>query len=592
MTLGAALRRQAKALVGRERELELLRDDAAPIVWLHGIAGSGKTAVLRAFAGEQATWIDCRTVEPTEQGFRTALGDEEPELLIVDGFHALGLLDGWLRTRFLPQLPAGARIVIASREAPLAAWMSDFGPLMRTVALGPLAPSAAEALLRRSGMTAEAARQANRFAHGHPLSLVLAANAPAMPGVVDTLAQLYLDGLDAGTRRALDAASVTRRVTLSLLGALLPDDVPHEAFERLRALPFTELGADGLIVQDTVRETVAALLRARDPAAHRRLQVAAWHLLRDEMRDAPPERLWRYTADMLYLIENPLVRAIYFPTTPLVHAYEPALPGDWEGIETILRAHESPEAVAVIRRYWEHIPDRFVVARNTDGTIRGYYFTFVPRDVSPRVLDADPVACAWRDHLRRDPLPHGQIPLFIRHWATLAGGMASVDGEPSICLDIKRTYLELRPALGRVYLGVAAGSGGEEELAPLGFRLAAGHEARLGDQTFIALAADFGPGSVDGWLADLGARELHLAEGDPFEGLELTRLERGVLAALHASDGRVVTRADLFREVWGTDHLGDGNALEAVVSTLRRKLGPRATALQTVRGAGYRLTPL
>ena len=38
--------------------------------------------------------------------------------------------------------------------------------------------------------------------------------------------------------------------------------------------------------------------------------------------------------------------------------------------------------------------------------------------------------------------------------------------------------------------------------------------------------------------------------------------------------------------------MGDGNALEAVISTLRRKLGPRARALETVRGAGYRLREL
>ncbi len=588
MTLAAALRQQAKALVGRERELSLLRDDPAPITWVHGIAGSGKTALLRAFADERATWIDCRTVEPTEHGFRAALGDREPELLIVDGFHSLGLLDSWMRTTFLPELPAGARIVIASREAPMAAWATDFGPLLHTIALGPLAPAAAEELLRRSGADVSF----NRFAHGHPLSLVLAAGAPALPSVVDTLAQLYLEGLDADTRRALEAASVTRRVTLSLLGALLPGDVPHEAFERLRALPFVELGADGLVVQDTVRETAAALLRAGDPAAHRRLQVTAWHHLRAEMRDAPPDRLWRYTADMLYLVENPAVRAIYFPTTPLVHAYEAARPEDWDGIAAILRAHEPPEALAVIRRYWEHIPSRFLVARDADGTVRGYYFTFVPRDVSPRVLDADPVASAWRDHLRRDPLPHGQIPLFIRHWGTLAGGMATVAGEPSICLDIKRTYLELRPALARVYLGVPADSTGAEELAPLGFLALAGHDARLGELTVSGLAADFGPGSVDGWLADLGARELHLDTGDPLAGLDLTRLERGVLGHLRANEGRTIARAELFREVWGTDHMGDGNALEAVVSTLRRKLGPDAKALQTVRGAGYRLTRL
>ena len=271
MTLGTVLQQQAKDVLGRERELELLRDGAAPITWVHGIAGIGKTALLRAFAGEHVAWIDCRTVEPTEQGFHAALdkalAGRELRTLVLDGFHGLPLLDVWLRMTFLPQLPAGSRVVITSREPPMAAWAADFGPLLRIVALGPLAPLAAEELLRRNGVDEPGA--VNRFAHGHPLSLILAAGAPAMPAVFDTLAGLYLDGLDPATRRALDAASVTRRVTLSLLAALLPDDVPHEAFARLRALPFTELGADGLVVQETVRETAAALLRAGDPAAHR-----------------------------------------------------------------------------------------------------------------------------------------------------------------------------------------------------------------------------------------------------------------------------------------------------------------------------------
>ena len=60
-----------------------------------------------------------------------------------------------------------------------------------------------------------------------------------------------------------------RRVTLSLLGALLPDGSPQDAFERLAALPFVELGREGLVVHDTVREAVAALLRATDPVRHR-----------------------------------------------------------------------------------------------------------------------------------------------------------------------------------------------------------------------------------------------------------------------------------------------------------------------------------
>jgi hypothetical protein len=305
---------------------------------------------------------------------------------------------------------------------------------------------------------------------------------------------------------------------------------------------------------------------------------------------------------MLYLLENPALREIYFPTTAPQQVHEPARPGDWDGIEAIARACEPAEQVAVIRRYWDSAPETFVVSRDPAGAVSGFYFLFVPRDVSPRLLDADPTASAWREHLRRNPLPHGQIALFIRQWGTRAGGLAPVPGEPSICLDIKRTYLELRPALGRVYLP-ARDDRALEYFAALGFVHAPGHDTVVGGETYLTAFADFGPGSVDGWLAELGARELHLTEDNVLDveqrrllldgrPVGLTGRELDVLRHLHEREGRVVTRDELFRDVWGTAWTGDGNALEAVISSLRRKLGGRAKALETVRGAGYRLAAL
>jgi DNA-binding response OmpR family regulator len=72
----------------------------------------------------------------------------------------------------------------------------------------------------------------------------------------------------------------------------------------------------------------------------------------------------------------------------------------------------------------------------------------------------------------------------------------------------------------------------------------------------------------------------------------LTPLEYGVLAYLHARQGRVVERAELLREVWGHSWTGGSNVVDVVVSAVRRKLAGRAGALETVRGAGYRLGSL
>jgi DNA-binding response OmpR family regulator len=74
--------------------------------------------------------------------------------------------------------------------------------------------------------------------------------------------------------------------------------------------------------------------------------------------------------------------------------------------------------------------------------------------------------------------------------------------------------------------------------------------------------------------------------------IALTRLELGLLRHLQQHEGHAVPRDVLLRDVWGYDWNGGSNVIETVVSGLRRKLGDRASALETVRGVGYRLRPL
>jgi hypothetical protein len=112
--------------------------------------------------------------------------------------------------------------------------------------------------------------------------------------VIASLARMYLaDVGDPLTRAALNAAASVRRVTRSLLRAMLPDAASDDAFERLQALPFVYSGSDGLIVHDAVRDAIAGHLRATDPTTYRDY-AAAWQQLR-EVQTAGIEELWRYT---------------------------------------------------------------------------------------------------------------------------------------------------------------------------------------------------------------------------------------------------------------------------------------------------------
>ena len=69
----------------------------------------------------------------------------------------------------------------------------------------------------------------------------------------------------------------------------------------------------------------------------------------------------------------------------------------------------------------------------------------------------------------------------------------------------------------------------------------------------------------------------------------LTPLEYGVMAYLCDNEGKAVARTDLLDEVWGYQVDVGSNVVDARILSLRKKLGQRASMIETVSGVGYRL---
>jgi DNA-binding winged helix-turn-helix (wHTH) protein len=603
-TLGCLLAQHAGQITGRERERALLgrlfEPDGPCLAYVHGLAGVGKTTLLHAFAcearaaGAEVIELDGHVVPATQREFLAALGGSTVEeaaaaigargarvVLIIDTFELLAMLDHWLCRVMFPALPSNVRVVIGGRNAPFERWRS-YGPLLWPMPLDNLSPEEAGALLRSHGVDGETASRINNVAHGHPLSLQLAAVALRdRPGLAiqdiaagtvgEELARLYLDGLDADTRRALNAAALTRRTTLSLLAAMLPDEPATEAFARLRDLPFVELTAGGLLVHDTLREATAALLRASDPQEYWRLRAAAWSCLRTELRGAPRRELPRYTADLLYLIEEESVRRAFFPAAAGEQLVRPATAADLPAMEALV-----PDEIDSLRAWWAAVPDKFFVACKGTGAVAGFACLAEPGDVSPRVIDGDPLASRWRAHLRRDPIPRGQRSLYLR-WVVPLTDLAALS---ALLLEATRIYMEMRPELRRVYARGADLLGTDPSCA-----IVIGYLPLDGEPDSVCM--DFGPASVEGWLAELGARQ-RLSGDEESDTSGLTPLEAQVLAYLRAREGQAVERAALLRDVWGYEWTGGSNVVEVVVSSLRRKLGDDAGTIATVRGVGYR----
>jgi DNA-binding response OmpR family regulator len=76
-------------------------------------------------------------------------------------------------------------------------------------------------------------------------------------------------------------------------------------------------------------------------------------------------------------------------------------------------------------------------------------------------------------------------------------------------------------------------------------------------------------------------------DGEP---VEMTPMCEGIFSCLVAHLNRVVTRAELLKQVWGPGmHAYRGKTLDVHISMLRKSLGPDlASHIVTVRGVGYR----
>lgn len=627
--------REIASFVGREQELAVLfralEEDGPLVSFVHGIAGIGKSSLLATFAlrarevGATVIRIDCASIEPTDRGFATelarAIGGARSDplarlaaiasrvILALDTYEAFRISDPWIRQTLLPDLPANVRAVIVGREPPSVAWFGSLGwsGALSVLELGPLDEESARQLLRASGLSAAAAASVNRVARGYPLALRVAgagALGPALDDVgaqrvLEELAARYLDQADAVTRLVLEAACVVRRMTPSLLAAMLPEVAPQDALERLQALPFVRSAPDGLAIHSTLQEAIATRLRTEDRERHLRHRQAAWRRLREEVRDAPVSDLWRYTADMLYLIENPIVREAFFPVAGQLHAVEAATANDRPALLETIARHEASEAAAIAHAWLDRMPETFRVARDREGVAAGFYQVFELKALAGRAWPEDPVTTNWRAHLRDDPVRPGDLVLFSRRMLDREGGDAPGPLQAAVFLDVKRLYMELRPKLRRIYWGAYNGLGFLPALGPLGFVSVPEADAVVDGRRFHTLMLDFGPGSVDEWLARVAAAELGLNQEDLLdvsarelvigeERVPLTRLEFDLLRYLILREGKAVPRTDLLADVWGYSYEGDSNVIEVGIRSLRRKLGSRSDAVETVRGIGYR----
>ena len=296
-------------MVGRDLEMRRLTDflhgDTPRLLYIHGAGGSGKTLLVREWirrvtkGGIRVASLDGQLDAATPAAIEAAA--RGAAVVVLDDLHLLAPLEAWFFDVFLPSLPDDVRVVVTSRRPPRAQERLDpaWRTLMSVLQLQPLNETDCRRYLNARGVAAIDHGLILSFARGTPLWLCVAADLTlAHPErrfevtraaeKLRPLVERLLDETESTThRRALQAAALLPITTESLLTRVLavePADGTN-AFRWLCERPYVQTAAEGIRLHDTLRDSVRADVRWRDPDLARAMLDRAY--------EAAVEAVWR-----------------------------------------------------------------------------------------------------------------------------------------------------------------------------------------------------------------------------------------------------------------------------------------------------------
>ena len=520
-------------------------------------------------------------------------------MVLVDTYERLAPLDDWLRTRFLPRLPANALTVIAGRSAPSSAWRADpaWRELLRVVSLRNLSPEDSRHYLRVCGVDPARHEELVEQSHGHPLGLSLLADVavrggdsaadPLTPDLVGTLLRRFVEITpSAHHRRALEVCALARLTNESLLHDVLESDDTHEIFAWLRGLSFVESGPEGLFPHDLARDALEADLRWRDPDGYRRVLRAIRGHINRRLRSPDTRAQHHAISDAKYMFRRlPSVSSPVDWDAWGQHYPEPAGADDKQAILDLVLAWEGEASAAIAARWWEQQPEGFFVVRGSDGVLGGFLALLDLTAASAQDIVADPGARAAWDHAHRHAPPRPQQRVtqsrFIVDREVYQGPSPTLNATPILTMQ---RYLGT-PNLAWDFLTLAEPEQWDAYFAAADMPRATGADFWVGDRRFGLFAHDFRQVPVDALLDRVTERALAQqpvmsAAEAPAPALALSQAEfedsvRQALRDLHRSD--LLARNPLVRTRLVRDR---AKGQEPTAATLKALL---SAAVETLR---------
>lgn len=549
---GAKYKIKNQTFVGRDAEIEIILNIIQSenfenrVVFLHGIGGIGKTFLVDIVSqliknDANIIKIDCREVEPTAVGFLNNLAEKigleteevflndiirelsllnQKKVIVLDTYETYGLLDTWLRNEFIPKLPNNTVVLIVGRQPPKTAWYKDskYSFLFNEIELKELSKEDSYKFLALKGYQDKDFLNLYRFTHGHPLALELATRSwsnlsiknqqKSFNDVIFLLTKEFLLGMDPTLRNSIESISVVRRFNDPILRSLILNDYESQILDQIVELPFIDINNYGYIIHDLVRDSIAKYLSIKDPDLYRTLKQRAWEYLIDSAKDKSGTSLWQYTADILYLTDNQVVKEAFFPKGYLDLVVEPASESDGNFVLEIVKDNDGIENMKIIKTWWENFPNTFKVIRNPDSEIVSFFILCEPDEIDITKIANDPITNFWFRHFETHPVKEDEKILILRRWLAKNYGESPSPCQAACWLDKSRSYMELRPKLRRLYSTVKDVDTYAPIVSPMGFTVIEDSNINIDGDDFFSVMLDFGPESVDGWLTKLVGCEL------------------------------------------------------------------------------------
>ena len=130
--------------------------------------------------------------------------------------------------------------------------------------------------------------------------------------------------------------------------------------------------------------------------------------------------LARSTADLLFLIDNPVVREAMFPTTTHAYSVEPARIEDTNELRSLWHRYDPPEAADALDLWLERAPQAVRVIRDRSGALVGCSVVAEWCDIPHSLERDDPVTGVWPDTRHSIRCRTGSEP-----WSTVAPSPAT-----------------------------------------------------------------------------------------------------------------------------------------------------------------------